>query len=173
MSKIALFFGSFNPIHYGHIAIAKYVLEETDVDKVLLIVSPNNPFKSNFESADKRLEDARAAIAQSGLDIEVSDIEFYLPKPLYTVQTLFHLSIKHPENEYIVIMGGDNIETLHSWYHGADIINNYKIWVYPRPGYNAESAIKRYLEEYHPKGITLLDAPMYDISSTRIRESRG
>lgn len=169
MNKIALFFGSFNPIHYGHIAIAKYVLEQTDADKVMLIVSPNNPFKGNIDSAEKRLEDARKAIGESGLDIEVSDIEFHLPQPLYTIQTLLHLSIKHPENEYVIVMGGDNIEALHTWYHGSDIINNYKIWVYPRPGYDAESAIKRYMEEYHPKGIKLLDAPQYDISSTQIR----
>ena len=173
MRKIALFFGSFNPIHYGHIAIARYVLEETDAEKVMLIVSPNNPFKGNIDSAAARLEGARKAIYESGLDIEVSDVEFHMPQPLYTIQTLNHLSAENPDNEYILVIGGDNIESLHSWYHGPEIINNYKIWVYPRPGYDAESAIKHYMKVYHPKGITLLDAPEYDISSTQIRMQRN
>ena len=169
MSKIALFFGSFNPVHYGHISIAEYVLNNTDADKVIMIVSPNNPFKGNIDSAERRLEDARKAIASTGLEIEVSDIEFHLPQPLYTIQTLNYLSNSHPENEYILVIGGDNAESLERWFHGQEIIENYTVWVYPRPGYDAKAAIDRYCKNFHPKGIVLFDAVQYDISSTQIR----
>ena len=173
--KVALLFGSFNPIHEGHLAILRYLVERTDADQVRLVVSPESPFKEGrglLDNAAERLEAARAAVAAAGLSVDVSDVEFHLPAPRYTINTLRHLQKEEPENEFILVMGGDNIGSIERWYHGDEILRDFEIWVYPRPGYDASADCVRISETMRCKGITLFeDAPQNDISSTRIRES--
>ena len=173
--KVALLFGSFNPIHEGHLAILRYLVERTDAEQVRLVVSPESPFKEGrglLDNAAERLEAARAAVAAAGLTVVVSDVEFYLAAPRYTLNTLRFLQQQEPENEFVLVMGGDNIGTLEKWYHGEEILRDFEIWVYPRPGYDATTDCARLSETTLCKGITLFeDAPQNDISSTRIRES--
>ncbi len=173
--KVALLFGSFNPIHEGHLAILRYLVERTDADQVRLVVSPESPFKEGrglLDNAAERLEAARAAVAAAGLTVDVSDVEFHLPAPRYTLNTLRHLQQEEPGNAFVLVMGGDNIGSIERWYHGEEILRDFEIWVYPRPGYDAAVDCARLSETTLCKGITLFeDAPQNDISSTRIRES--
>jgi len=163
--KVALYFGSFNPIHIGHLALANYIAEFADVDEVRFIVSPQNPFKRNEALLDDqiRLELVHAAIKGYG-KFSVSDIEFHLSKPSYTYQTLTEFSKSEPECDFTLIMGGDNLEKFALWRNYEWILENHSILVYPRPGYNNEI----------PKGwahVSLINAPNLEISSTFIRES--
>ncbi len=173
--KVALLFGSFNPIHEGHLAILRYLVERTDADQVRLVVSPESPFKEGrglLDNAAERLEAARAAVAAAGLTVDISDVEFHLPAPRYTLNTLRHLQQEEPGNAFVLVMGGDNIGSIERWYHGEEILRDFEIWVYPRPGYDAAADCARLSETTLCKGITLFeDAPQNDISSTRIRES--
>ena len=173
--KVALLFGSFNPIHEGHLAILRYLVERTDAEQVRLVVSPESPFKEGrglLDNAAERLEAARIAVVAAGLSVVVSDVEFHLPAPRYTINTLRHLQKEEPENEFILVMGGDNVGLLEKWYHGDEILRDFEIWVYPRPGYDASADCVRISKTMRCKGITLFeDAPQNDISSTRIRES--
>ena len=132
--KVALLFGSFNPIHEGHLAILRYLVERTDAEQVRLVVSPESPFKEGrglLDNAAERLEAARAAVAAAGLTVDVSDVEFHLPAPRYTLNTLRHLQQEEPGNAFVLVMGGDNIGTLEKWYHGDEILRDFEIWVYP------------------------------------------
>ena len=173
--KVALLFGSFNPIHEGHLAILRYLVERTDAEQVRLVVSPESPFKEGrglLDNAAERLEAARAAVAAAGLSVDVSDVEFHLPAPRYTLNTLRYLQQEEPENEFILVMGGDNVGSLERWYHGDEILRDFEIWVYPRPGSDAAPVCERLNASGACKGVTLFeDAPQNDISSTRIRES--
>jgi nicotinate-nucleotide adenylyltransferase len=161
--KIGLFFGSFNPIHTGHLIIANHVLNETDLDKVWFIVSPQNPLKKSKTLLNKyhRLHLVRLAI-EGDSRMRALDIEFGLPTPSYTVDTLTYLKEKYPKHEFSVIMGSDSLQNLHKWKNYEVILKNYHIYVYLRPA--AE------LTEHTEKNIHLLKAPRLEISATQIRE---
>ncbi len=163
--KIGLFFGSFNPVHNGHLIIANYVCETTKLDKVWLVVSPQNPLKQKetlLRDYD-RLHLINLAI-EDNKNLRASNIEFKLPKPSYTIDTLIYLKEKHPEHEFSLIMGSDNLETLHKWKNYEMILNNYPIYAYNRLG-SEENPFPKI------KTIHFLDFPFLDISATFIREN--
>jgi nicotinate-nucleotide adenylyltransferase len=161
--KIGLFFGSFNPIHIGHLIIANFMATQTDLNKVWLVLSPQNPLKPKNTLANdyERLHLLKLAIKDNDL-LQVSDIEFSLPKPSYTIDTLTYLQEKYPTKEFVLIMGGDNLATLHKWKNYEQILLQYGIYVYKRPNYAVEAF------ENHEK-VKFFSAPMLDISATYIR----
>jgi nicotinate-nucleotide adenylyltransferase len=161
--KIGLFFGSFNPIHIGHLVIANIMVENTDLDKVWFIVSPQNPFKHSNSLLHEfdRYDMVRAAI-HDNFKFEVSDIEFHLPKPSYTIHTLVHLSEKNPEKTFKLIIGEDNLERFAHWKNHEQILTHYGLYVYPRP--NAQPSDLK----MHPN-VSMVEAPLLDISATFIR----
>ncbi|MFN4080922.1 MAG: nicotinate (nicotinamide) nucleotide adenylyltransferase [Saprospiraceae bacterium] len=162
--KIGLFFGSFNPIHIGHLIIANYMATQTDLKKVWLVVSPQNPLKPRKSLApdNVRLQLARMAIEDNSA-LEASSVEFGLPKPSYTIDTLTYLKEKYPEREFVLIMGSDNLETLTQWKNYEKILTDYHIYVYKRPGYAGGQF------DGHPR-VRFFEAPPLDISATYIRE---
>ncbi|RWY49259.1 nicotinate (nicotinamide) nucleotide adenylyltransferase [Mucilaginibacter gilvus] len=163
--KIGLLFGSFNPIHIGHLIIANYMANHTALDKVWLVVSPQNPLKKygDLINTYDRLEMAKLA-TDNATNIAVSDVELKLPQPSYTIDTLAHLKEKYPEHEFALIMGSDNLATLHKWKNYRLILRDYRIFVYPRPGHeNAEFAS-------HPS-VTITMTPQMELSATFIRKS--
>lgn len=172
---VALLFGSFNPIHEGHLAILRYLLDHTKASEVRLVVSPQSPFKKGqglVDNAEERLTGARAAVAAAGLPVTVSDVEFHLPDPWYTIDTLRFLQQQEPGREFVLVMGGDNIASLERWHKGDEILRDFAIWVYPRPGTDAAPIVARLNASGACKGVTLFaDAPQNPISSTEIRES--
>ena len=161
--KIGLFFGSFNPIHIGHLVIANVMAENTDLAKVWLIVSPQNPLKPSKGLLHEfdRYDLVKAAIADN-YKLEVSDIEFHLPKPSYTIHTLARLRELHPDKEFKVIVGEDNLENFAKWKNYQQILDQFGLYLYPRPNVT-NSDFKR-----HPN-VKLIDAPLLDISATFIR----
>lgn len=161
--KIGLFFGSFNPIHIGHLIIANHMATQTDLQKVWLVVSPQNPLKPKKTLArdHDRLHLVRLGIGDNPL-LEASNIEFSLPKPSYTVDTLAVLKEKYPQHEFALIMGGDNIASLHLWKNYEQILAEYDIYVYKRPSYDLGALAG------HPR-LNICEAPMLDISATYIR----
>lgn len=163
--KIGLFFGSFNPIHIGHMIIANYMAYHTDLDKVWIIVSPHNPLKdkSILINTYDRLEMCKLAFNDDPR-IDVSDIELKLPQPSYTIDTLTYLHEKYPEHEFCLIMGADNLNTLKKWKNYELILRDYKIYVYPRPK-EVES------EFFNHKNVEITNTPIMEISSTFIRNS--
>jgi nicotinate-nucleotide adenylyltransferase len=162
--KIGLFFGSFNPIHVGHLIIANVMAETTDLDKVWFVVSPQNPFKQKQSLLHEfdRYDMVRAAIHEN-FKLDVTDIEFNMPKPSYTVDTLAYLSSRHPDKEFSLIIGGDNLHSFPKWKNHEVILGNHPLYVYPRP--NAKPSKL----DNHPS-ITFVDAPLLDISATFIRK---
>lgn len=162
--KIGLFFGSFNPVHVGHLIIANYMATQTDLDKVWLVVSPQNPLKPKKTLARDydRLHLVRLGIGDNPL-LEASNVEFNLPKPSYTVDTLVYLREKHPDREFALIMGGDNLATIHLWKNYETLLANYNVYVYDRPS----TDLGAYAD--HPR-VRIFQAPMLDISATYIRE---
>lgn len=163
--KIGLFFGSFNPIHVGHMVLSNYMLEFTDLDRVWFVVSPHNPLKkkNTLLSDIHRLALVRAAIGEN-IRYKASNIEFGLPQPSYTINTLVHLEEKHPEEEFALIMGSDNLESLNKWKNFEIILERFKIYVYPRPGYPGGEFVNH-------RNVIMTDAPQMNISSTMIREA--
>lgn len=163
MKKIGIFGGSFNPIHKGHIALAKAFLKEEKLDEVWFMVSPQNPFKVNQQllSDYLRLEMVRKALENES-HLVVSDYEFHLPRPSYTWLTLQHLKEDYPQDNFTLLVGGDNWAAFDRWYHADDILSNYQIVVFPRRGGN-ESTVNL------TQGVHFLNAPLIDISSTEIR----
>jgi nicotinate-nucleotide adenylyltransferase len=161
--KIGLFFGSFNPIHVGHLIIANVMAQNTDLDKVWLVVSPQNPFKPSKGLLHEfdRYDLVKAAIADN-YKLEASDVEFHLPKPSYTIHTLAYLTEKYPNKEFKVIIGEDNLENFTKWKNHEQILAQFGLYVYPRP-HVTNSDLKR-----HPQ-VTIVEAPMIDISATYIR----
>jgi len=161
--NIGLYFGSFNPIHIGHLIIANHVLNETSINKVWFIVSPQNPFKESKTLLNEfdRLHLVRLA-TQDDNRIKCSDIEFNLPKPSYTSNTLTFLSEKYPEHQFSLIMGSDSYQNLEKWKNYETIINNYPVYVYKREGHE----IKKTLD----KEAVILNAPIIQISASQIRE---
>jgi nicotinate-nucleotide adenylyltransferase len=161
--KIGLFFGSFNPIHIGHMIIANIMAENTDLNKVWFVVSPQNPFKPSKGLLHEfdRYDMVKAAIADH-YKLEVTDVEFNLPKPSYTIHTLAYLTEKHPGKEFKVIIGEDNLENFSKWKNHEQILEQFGLYVYPRP-HVTNSELKR-----HPN-VKLIEAPLLDISATYIR----
>jgi nicotinate-nucleotide adenylyltransferase len=160
--KVGLYFGSFNPIHIGHLIIGSYVANNTDVQQVWFVVSPQNPLK---KSASLLNEYHRLHLVQLGIEkdekLKVSNIEFKLPRPSYTIDTLTYLQEKYPVHEFSVIMGSDSYQNINKWKNYEQLIKNYSFYVYLRPGFEIKTSAPN---------ITLLDAPLLDISSTFIRQ---
>jgi nicotinate-nucleotide adenylyltransferase len=170
--KIGLFFGSFNPIHIGHLVIANVMAENTDLNKVWLVVSPHNPFKSEKSLLHEfdRYDMVKAAIADN-YKLEVSDVEFHLPRPSYTIDTLTHLTEKHPGKEFKVIIGEDNLESFAKWKNHEQILALYGLYVYPRPTELSRRASPNVTNndlKRHER-VTMVEAPLLDISATYIR----
>jgi nicotinate-nucleotide adenylyltransferase len=163
--KIGLFFGSFNPIHVGHLIIANHIATRSDLQKVWLVVSPQNPLKPKKTLArdHDRLHLVRLGIGDNPL-LEASNVEFALSKPSYTVDTLAFLREKYPQHSFALIMGGDNLATLHLWKNYEQLLENHDIYVYNRPGYALGERAG------HPR-VRIVEAPLLDISATFIRES--
>lgn len=164
-SKVGLFFGSFNPVHIGHLIIANYMANYTFLDEVWFVVSPQNPFKDKKSLGNMydRLEMVNLAI-EGADNLRASDIEFSLPQPSYTIDTLTHLSEKYPTKEFLLIMGEDNLMGLTKWKNADILLRDYKIIVYPRPGYDAGEM------RNHP-AITMTDTPVMELSSTFLRNA--
>lgn len=166
MQHVGLFFGSFNPIHTGHLIIANYMGNYTDLDEVWLVVSPHNPLKKKDSLINMydRLEMVNLALEEAE-NIRSSTIEFSLPQPSYTIDTLVHLREKHPETDFRLIMGSDNLASLHKWKNAEIILRDYRIMVYPRPNYPAPPEFAT-----HP-AVTVTDTPLMEFSSTFIRNA--
>jgi len=161
--NIGLFFGSFNPIHHGHLIIAQTALNETELDYVWLVVSPQNPFKQkrNLLSEYDRLK--MVELATEGNDrLQASNVEFSLPQPSFTIDTLTHLRDRYKRYNFSLIMGGDNLQYLHKWKNYEAILKYYPIYVYPRPDTPASP------HDDHPN-VHTFEAPLLDISATYIR----
>ena len=165
--KIGLYFGTFNPIHIGHLIIANHMAEHSDLDQVWMVVTPHNPHKKKSTLLDDyhRLHMVHLA-TENYTNIQPSDIEFKLPQPNYTVHTLAHLQEKYPKYEFSLIMGEDNLNSLHKWKNYEVILQNHDIYVYPR--LNAGDMDEQFAN--HPK-IHRIGAPVIELSSTFIRNS--
>jgi nicotinate-nucleotide adenylyltransferase len=161
--KIGLYFGSFNPIHVGHLIIASHVANHTKVDQVWLVVSPQNPLKkaSTLLNEYHRLHLVKKALEKDD-QLKASDIEFKLPKPSYTIDTLTFLAEKYPTYSFSVIMGSDSFQNIHNWKNFDQIIKNYSIYVYLRPGFEITNVLEN---------VTVLKAPLLEISSTTLRHA--
>jgi nicotinate-nucleotide adenylyltransferase len=163
--KIALFFGSFNPFHNGHHRLGEYVLEHAAFDAVWYVVSPCNPLKNQTDLLDEniRLEMLVGAI-QNNPALKACDIEFDMPIPSYTIDTLQLLTTRYPENEFTLMIGSDNALVFDQWKDYEKLLQTYLILVYPRPGYDFEQVRERY------PAMQLIDSPEFNISSTEIRK---
>ena len=164
--KIGLYFGTFNPIHVGHLIIANHLAEHSDLEQIWMVVTPHNPLKQKNTLLDdyQRLHLVRLATEEYP-KIKPSDIEFKLPQPNYTVNTLAHLMEKYPQHEFSLIMGEDNLKSFHKWKNYEYILQHHDIYIYPRISQEAEN-----LEfKNHPR-IHLIEAPILEISSTFIRD---
>ena len=163
--KIGLFFGSFNPIHNGHLVIAGYMAEFSDLSQVWLIVSPHNPLKpaGSLLQDHHRFEMVRIAVGDYR-KMKASKVEFGLPKPSYTINTLAHLHEQFPDHEFVLIMGSDNLSTFKKWKNWEQIIEHHEIYIYPRPNDDGGEL------KNHPK-VKLVDAPLMQLSSTFIRKA--
>lgn len=163
--KVGLFFGSFNPIHVGHVIIANHMVEFTDLDEVWLVVSPQNPFKTKASllHQNHRLELVFRA-TEDYLKIKPSDIEFQLPQPSYTSTTLAYLEEKYPQHQFALIMGADNLVSLHKWHNSKWLMDSFSIYVYPRLGHE-----KIPVDYPTAKNIQMVKAPIVEISASQIR----
>jgi nicotinate-nucleotide adenylyltransferase len=161
--EVGLYFGSFNPIHTGHLIIANHILNETSLQRIWFVVSPQNPFKP---SATLLNEYDRLHLVQKAIEADdrlwASNIEFSLPKPSYTVHTLAYLKEKHPSHQFTIIMGSDSFQNLGNWKNAETIISNYPIIIYERPGFEVKNDLGA--------SITVMDAPLLQISATHIRD---
>ena len=161
--KTGIYGGSFNPIHNGHIALARHLLQEAELDEIWFVVSPQNPFKVQQQllDDDKRLLLVRKALAPYP-QLVASDFEFSLPRPSYMWHTLQGMSAQWPDRELHLIIGADNWLCFDRWYHADDIRSTYPIIIYPRQGYDIVSSAL-------PQGVRLVNTPLYNVSSTEIR----
>lgn len=161
--NIGLYFGSFNPIHHGHLIIAKFMTQNTSLDQVWFVVSPQNPFKTTSSLLNEyhRLHLVRIAI-EGEFELKASDIEFHLPKPSYTVDTLAYLGEKYPQHSFSVIMGSDSFQNLPKWKNAEVIMNRYPLYIYTRPGFEVPLP--------QSGNVTVVDAPLLQISATHIRD---
>ena len=164
--KIGLYFGTFNPIHVGHIIIANHLVEYSDLDEIWMVVTPHNPHKKKSSLLENHHRYELVYIALEDYPkIKPSDIEFKLPQPNYTVNTLAHIGEKYPQHEFSLIMGEDNLKSFHKWKNYETILENHEVYCYPRI---AEGTVKTTFEN-HPK-IHKVDAPIIQISATLIRD---
>jgi nicotinate-nucleotide adenylyltransferase len=173
--KIGLYFGTFNPIHVGHLIIANHFANETELDQVWLVVSPHNPLKDKATLLKDfhRLDMVKEAI-EDNLKLKACDIEFKLPKPSYTVTTLAHLKEIYPSYEFSLIMGEDSLHSLNKWYNYEIILKNYKIYVYPRAvlmNEISEEKIPNVPFHNHSNVKILQDVPIMRISASYIRDA--
>ena len=161
--EIGLYFGSFNPIHTGHLIIANHIINETDLQRIWFVVSPQNPFKqsSSLLNEYNRLHMIKSAIDGEN-NLRASSVEFKLPKPSYTVDTLAYLAEKYPEHEFSLIIGSDGFQNLNKWKNYEVLVKNYSFYIYKRPGFDIK-------QDWGATTI-LLSAPLLEISSTRIRK---
>jgi len=166
MKKIGLFFGSFNPIHIGHLILANYILENSDMNELWFVVSPQNPFKEkkSLLNDHNRLDMVELAI-RNYPDMRASNVEFSLPTPSYTIDTLTYLKEKHPDYSFSLIMGEDNLGSLHKWKNVDLLINNHHIIVYPRV-FEGDKKDSKYINH---ENISLVKAPVIELSATEIR----
>jgi nicotinate-nucleotide adenylyltransferase len=174
--KIGLYFGTYNPIHVGHLIIANHMVDYTDLDQVWLVVTPQNPLKNKASLLEDyhRLAIVRIATEDNN-KLKASDIEFSLPRPSFTSETLIYIKEKHPEHDFSIIMGEDNIRTFHKWKNHEEIIKNYPIFVYPRALTKQEQALEENVlinngYEKHPN-VSFCDAPIMKVSSSFIRKA--
>ena len=163
--KIGLFFGTFNPIHIGHLIIANHILEYSDLDRIWFVVSPQNPLKDqkSLLSEKHRLQMVRLAI-DDNYKFKASNIEFKLPKPSYTITTLTYLQEKYPLQQFVLIMGSDNLETLNKWKNYEQILKHYSIYVYKRKNGEGDAF------KSHPN-VKIFDFPYLNISASYIRKA--
>lgn len=161
--NIGLYFGSFNPIHVGHCIIASHFIQSTPLDQVWLVVSPQNPFKPSASLLNEyhRLHLVKLAL-EGEPKLRASDVEFHLPRPSYTIDTMTYLAEKYPDHAFSIIMGSDGLQNLHKWKNAEALVKTYDIYVYKRAGYEANTQLAARL--------TVLDAPLLQISSTHIRD---
>ncbi len=165
VKQIGIFGGSFNPIHCGHIALARHLLTNLGLDEIWFVVSPLNPFKANANNLladDLRYQLTAMALADEP-GLKASDCEMHLPRPSYMWNTLCHLSERYPKARFTLLIGADNWLAFNRWANSERIIDNYRIAVYPRPGYTIDTASM-------PPSVTAVNAPLYPISSTDIRQ---
>ncbi len=161
--KIGLYFGSFNPIHTGHLIIANHIANNTVLEEVWFVVSPQNPFKNTNSLLNEQHRLSLVKIAIEGeKKLKASNVEFKLPKPSYTADTLLYLSEKYPKHIFSIIMGSDGFQNIEKWKNYKYIINNYNIFIYQRPNF---------LFKKNGKNIEIVDAPLLEISSTQIRKN--
>jgi nicotinate-nucleotide adenylyltransferase len=162
--NIGLYFGSFNPIHIGHLIIGSFIANNQKVDQVWFVVSPQNPFKSSGSLLNEyhRLHLVQLAIEGDPL-LRASDIEFKLPRPSYTIDTLQYLAERYPQHTFSIIIGSDSYENLHKWKNAEVILRDYPIYVYQRPRFEQEQTKE--------KNVSFLKAPLLDISATAIRKA--
>ena len=166
MKNIGLYFGTFNPIHIGHLIIANHMVEHSDLDEIWMVVTPHNPFKKkNSLLADNHRLELVYRATENYPKIKPSDIEFLLSQPNYTVHTLAHIAEKYPTHSFSLIMGEDNLKSLHKWKNYAAILEHHHIYVYPRV---SEGNIETQFDN-HAK-IHRIEAPIVEISSTKIRD---
>jgi nicotinate-nucleotide adenylyltransferase len=161
--KIGLFFGSFNPIHIGHLIIADIMQDQTDLEEVWFVVSPQNPMKSSKSLLHEfdRLRMVELAIADN-FKFRAVDVEFRMPKPSYTIDTLAYLTDNYPQHQFKLIIGGDNLNHFPKWKNSGEILSQFGLYVYPRPGKN---------KRIDDPNIRYIDAPLIDISATFIRKT--
>jgi len=164
MRKVGIYSGSFNPIHHGHVMLANYLVEFSDLDELWFVVTPQNPLKQKAELLDdaERLKMVQLAV-DGDTRFHVSDIEMHLPRPSYTINTLTALSEQHPDCQFVFICGMDSLQNLTRWYQYQNILDNYKLLVFPREGYDGGELAN------HPS-VTILKTPILEISSTFIRQ---
>ena len=162
--KIGLYFGSFNPVHKGHLAIAEFLKQKSLFEQIWLVVSPNNPLKDSMDliPENHRLNMVKLAI-QNNPFLYACDVEFHLPKPSYTIDTLNHLEKQHRNHQFFLILGADNIINFHQWKKYEEILNRFTIYVYPRDNNTFEKKI----EDPH---IVYLEAPLLPVSATEVRD---
>ncbi|MEO6931613.1 MAG: nicotinate (nicotinamide) nucleotide adenylyltransferase [Chitinophagaceae bacterium] len=162
--KVGLFFGSFNPIHTGHCIIASHIVSNTPIDQVWIVVSPQNPFKSSSTLLNEydRLHLVHLAVSDEKA-IKPSDVEFHLPRPSYTIDTLLTLDAKYPMHRFTVIMGSDGFENFPKWKNASMILKHYALIIYRRPGFPIPKDL--------PENVQIVDAPLLEISATHIRET--
>lgn len=169
--KVGLFFGSFNPIHTGHLMVGNYMVEATDLDELWFVVSPRNPFKSAKSLLHEfdRIDMVERAI-EDNFNFKASNVEFHLPKPSYTITTLTHLNDKY-EHEFVLILGEDNLHSFGNWRNHQQILENHEIFIYPRPGVKPGEAIQANPALIgHPQIKVIEEAPIIGISATMIRK---
>lgn len=166
MKKIGLFFGSFNPIHIGHLILANYILENSDMDELWFVVSPQNPFKDkkSLLTDHNRLDMVQLAV-KNYPKMRASNVEFSLPKPSYTIDTLTYLKEKYPNYSFALIMGEDNLDSLPKWKNAEKLMSDYQIIVYPRT-FEGEKKDGEYLQH---ENISMVNAPIIELSATEIR----